>query len=501
MPNTPRRTQSLSSAFTGAPNALVDPVAWNSFLETHIKDEDDNREAIEHMFNGGFGQNMELLSLLLTFMRYNTRRLVDYQRVLSEAYQPDFFEPNWKRSSSSVRRRHMLEGLVRSRIVDPEAEADRIYCSELTLDAMDKQQGVPFINLVKRYIAPDVSKLTPDTTLSFPHPLWADEMKREHEKDKNSLRSLMWKFVQLNRDLYLCTFISGTYGSSRKVPRPPPTTLIKPHLADRRTINKQISDTMQRFGHMMDNDTFKQVNRQWKASVNAASRECEYCCKIEEPKDPLKRCQRCLANVQRRVYYCSSECQKKDWLVHKKICGKPLTIETANNISVSAFQERAVPPGYRTRFGPPEAGIIRSPALKNQICYLNHPSNAHVDYILFSPSDKAYHVIIWNDDILRTAFDDARHAAFILDKERFIVRLAQHLIRRGISMTGVKDLTEKDIQDQLQAEFPSCPLSTQLASLDRTTPTGQTALEYERSSVLAVWEVEKANRKRALKKR
>ena len=47
-------------------------------------------------------------------------------------------------------------------------------------------------------------------------------------------------------------------------------------------------------------------------------RVCFNCSKSQaELPDPLKRCAKCQSE-----HYCSRECQKADWKVHKMVCGK-----------------------------------------------------------------------------------------------------------------------------------------------------------------------------------
>ncbi len=51
---------------------------------------------------------------------------------------------------------------------------------------------------------------------------------------------------------------------------------------------------------------------------NMSSKMCRYCSKPEDSEDfegTLMKCSRC-----KNAYYCSKECQKKDWKMHKKFC-------------------------------------------------------------------------------------------------------------------------------------------------------------------------------------
>jgi len=51
-------------------------------------------------------------------------------------------------------------------------------------------------------------------------------------------------------------------------------------------------------------------------------RTCQCCGKAEKRVGKLKSCTRCKA-----AFYCSKECQVKDWPSHKKICKKAAAIE------------------------------------------------------------------------------------------------------------------------------------------------------------------------------
>ncbi|KAL0565533.1 hypothetical protein V5O48_016488 [Marasmius crinis-equi] len=115
------------------------------------------------------------------------------------------------------------------------------------------------------------------------------------------------------------------------------------------------------------------------------------CSNWEEPGgEKFKRCARCY-NEQKRVwFYCSRECQIKDWRVnHKAICGKPIAVEAAQQAFVARKPGDA--PEVR-QVGPTKDGFKRSPALVEHVHKLNlHPTvdfyariargNGHGDFI------------------------------------------------------------------------------------------------------------------------
>lgn len=64
------------------------------------------------------------------------------------------------------------------------------------------------------------------------------------------------------------------------------------------------------------------------SSASASTKACANCGKIEtDPEKPLKPCSKC-----QTVRYCSRDCQKADWKVHKKTCAAAAQIyaQTAN---------------------------------------------------------------------------------------------------------------------------------------------------------------------------
>ncbi|KAF8996322.1 hypothetical protein BDQ17DRAFT_947141 [Cyathus striatus] len=327
----PRLAQSIWASVLNGPDPTVDPIRWNSVWERRIKDDSLTRCAIELMISG-YGDQAETL---LTLIRYNTRFLVEMQHILTSSYRGDGFNQKWKATTTSERRKHMLEGLVRSTIINPDTEADRVFCSDITLDALDKEDGEPFIKLVEAYVAPDVSKLMTETVRSYPHPKWGDELKMEHERDKTSMKSLALDMLQSKRDLYICRFIDGTLESFIDVPRRPIQVVeTKPRSRKRNKFRKEASEKLKDFERIIGKDILKEVTKRWMNDRSDTVRACEFCCKLEDPAHLLKRCQRCLSSVQRKIHYCSPDCQRSDWSVHKKICGKLLTTETVKSISI-----------------------------------------------------------------------------------------------------------------------------------------------------------------------
>ncbi|KAH8767719.1 hypothetical protein BGZ57DRAFT_923204 [Hyaloscypha finlandica] len=62
------------------------------------------------------------------------------------------------------------------------------------------------------------------------------------------------------------------------------------------------------------------------SSSSAPISKCASCSALEtDPEKPLKPCAKC-----QTVRYCSRDCQKKDWKLHKKICASAAQIYAQN---------------------------------------------------------------------------------------------------------------------------------------------------------------------------
>ncbi|KAF8996323.1 hypothetical protein BDQ17DRAFT_1364503 [Cyathus striatus] len=95
----------------------------------------------------------------------------------------------------------------------------------------------------------------------------------------------------------------------------------------------------------------------------------------------------------------------------------------------------------------------------------------------------------------RTVFEDARYAAFMKHDRYYTLQLINHLVSRGVQLSGATDLTEQDIQDQLQAEFPWFLVSmyaTGFETIERIS-NGRTTLEKQGDEMQETYEMQLAN--------
>ncbi|TFK40672.1 hypothetical protein BDQ12DRAFT_733877 [Crucibulum laeve] len=448
------RTQSIWMKAMGAPDPTVNPDAWNDMWEKRL--------AVDPMASSEdilIKEHVDQPQVLLSQIRYNTQHLCRHQQFLSlaatEAFQKGF-ESKWLNSSASVRSKHLLEGFVRSCIMNPDGEGDRLYCSDLTLAAMNKDKGAAFIRLLKKYIHTDSSKI-PSTPLSYPSPKWNYKLEAAKANDKNSIATAVWEWVQLGRDLYICRFLVGTIGSFYNEPRPSPPIINSPRASGYGSYNHEVVKDLKK---KVGKEAVKVIDREWKDSKKETVKFCERCLKSEGPETELfKQCSRCANEVQRKVFYCSAECQREDWKQHKKICGKELTLETAKSTAVppSGLPLFPTPPNTddeSKQIGPPTGGFKRSAALTKQIEQLKERKGSDTDYILFSCNGKSHDVQIRKSETtLKMAFQDVRKAAFTKGDPKSVIHLAQYLVHHGAKLAGAS-LSTSEILDQLSSEFP-----------------------------------------------
>ena len=82
------------------------------------------------------------------------------------------------------------------------------------------------------------------------------------------------------------------------------------------SIKKSQKNTTCDFGDFMKlcGGSFNMLDNYETQDLPVPRPSCEYCKKEEKEGEKLKSCTRC------QEKYCSKECQRKDWKVHKKTC-------------------------------------------------------------------------------------------------------------------------------------------------------------------------------------
>jgi hypothetical protein len=156
-----------------------------------------------------------------------------------------------------------------------------------------------------------------------------------------------------------------------------------------------------------------------------------------------------------RIHNFIRRCQKEDWkLRHRNICGKLLTLEDAQTITVGRdeIQSSSNANIDQEMIGAAARDFTRSLDLKYTVHYVNalrtsHPES-HVEYILFSASGEPRPVCL-DDDCFRRIFRLYSNKAMTTGDRMAVATLGQYLI----STAEQFDTTRSGILAQLNREY------------------------------------------------
>ncbi|GJE97845.1 zinc finger MYND domain-containing protein [Phanerochaete sordida] len=244
------------------------------------------------------------------------RILVD----LATRLMPDFV-PRWTRAPERGRREFTMLALRRYMGTGLRVDMDvhRRWCPESSLVYITADDGARYVALLRAYL--DAAPQT-DGGAAFvpPHPA-VDRLLTLSESERANLyyRRFAHKvridrgvfLVELVKDVFL-TWYCQTEGLTR--PRTLGPMSVRQHTA------------------RMPRDVAKETRREMK-ELGGTSRvpECNFCNVRPGTGQKLQACSKC-RKIDRLVYYCSAECQQRDWKQgtprpHRQICGKPFSDE------------------------------------------------------------------------------------------------------------------------------------------------------------------------------
>jgi hypothetical protein len=87
-------------------------------------------------------------------------------------------EPNfcWKTLSPAACEAHMLEGLERVCLNEPDSAPNaRLYTCDITLVSLESGNGEGFLALLRRYVPEGEVSITEGRRISYPHPGWSEQ--------------------------------------------------------------------------------------------------------------------------------------------------------------------------------------------------------------------------------------------------------------------------------------------------------------------------------------
>jgi hypothetical protein len=142
---------------------------------------------------------------------YNTMRKIcrvqEQIRVLAvtTVLQSDFC---WKALTPAAREAHMLEGLLRTCMMDPNGPKSRMYTCDITLSSLEVDQGEGLLTLLKKYVPDGVGSVTETRYTSYLHPGWTHE---SIEHLKNAGHAIQLQALMTVRDHFLCEYPDCVY--------------------------------------------------------------------------------------------------------------------------------------------------------------------------------------------------------------------------------------------------------------------------------------------------
>ncbi|KIP03873.1 hypothetical protein PHLGIDRAFT_218055 [Phlebiopsis gigantea 11061_1 CR5-6] len=294
----------------------------------------------------------------------------DMARAAAIQFSEQNFEEGWKGLSRSKREEVVLEGIYRTMRL-PDMEERRQWCPDSTLNNLASRGGEEYLRIL-RGLMPE----TLHTRLTEPHHISHAVIDRlftpTAQQKRNAGQASVFKSFKTSRTYALTTVIWNIFlafigrEETQLAFKQPRTSLMKENIAS----------------------VFpKDIRRE----DSALRKGLEYCCRtcgladsmLKDGKK-LQACAKC-RKIERKVFYCSKECQTKDWREgiprpHKVICGKQLSGDEPEHApppvpEMSVESELLVPPA--------DPGFKRSPALMNQVSRLTENSN--VDYVIVNP--------------------------------------------------------------------------------------------------------------------
>ncbi|KAG2345754.1 hypothetical protein BDR05DRAFT_879581 [Suillus weaverae] len=326
--------------------------------------------------------------------------------VMRKLLHNGHFDTVWLLLDSAEQKRHVLEGLKgASEAATIWGQDCRALCPEVTVPNLLSQGGKGFIDFLTRVSEAFGSSIEPgflpnswwEQASNLPNPWWGQASDVSPRKQISQSTKLVFEVATINRNKFIGHFALSS------------TMSIVHDITNR-------SEGMKEILHIMEN-TQGHVARSL-AQVKTTFREkplirCENCTKTPEDIGQGARfmvCSVCKTKLKFEVHYCSQSCQKENWSVHKKACGKKKVTKGLSGTkgdSLWAFSDSDPVanlmrnlPNKDGRFTLRDIGVNpckgkRSPAAERQAEMLEADKDA--DYFLFTASGKPVRFVI--DDL------------------------------------------------------------------------------------------------------
>ncbi|KAJ7020060.1 hypothetical protein C8F04DRAFT_311786 [Mycena alexandri] len=286
---------------------------------------------------------------------YNGKMLMHEEGILIavaiENLHDGNFAAEWKGLAADKKKELVIEGVYRAVCV-ADRDLTRLTCPELTVKGLSGGGKYGLIKMLERVIAHDpTGNLRVSNMYLFSHPQVDHELSFT-EKAPDLLKTVIQSLILARNWLIVKTLVGILEAHRNEPPTIHPNGRMGPHRSGKNKTDCTTDQVQDRHGAYHPS----QFNNPPKKEVPPV---CAGCHAVVADRSVLRKCARC-----QNVWYCSRECQKKDWPSHKKICGNDSFDSTLLSPVAQSPDEfigcPAVAPGF-----------VRSPALWRQIWYLS----------------------------------------------------------------------------------------------------------------------------------
>ncbi|KAJ7574443.1 hypothetical protein C8J56DRAFT_472398 [Mycena floridula] len=398
----------------------------------------------------------------------------DLSKKVSRRFAEDDFVGEWKRCTAKDREAWMLEGLQRTCNASPDFEEWRTWCPETTIVRCNYESGQGFLDLIGQLVGQDLVNVPADYRI-VPNTVF-DTMNKQTATDKPETHPgrRMLQRSNNNRRIYFLTMFVWTtllafYGESE--------TYGLQKSTKGSTEAKELRDFVRGQKDEALLKTLKQTQKESNALRAVADRGCTTCGLPAHLAGvtTLLACQAC-KKINRNVFYCTKECQVQDWKhgnpTHKSICGNK-----------SALAESVLSPGKAEKdadsgkWGAPDPGFVRSPALLHQLKFL--AENPMLDYVIVRPAPEPDQGIKLVNGMGSMFFSLLMKRAVCRDSPRDVVQMFSMLESSAVDAPGGKQGLKRQLFREYNVDIDAVSKVMEQEKKERLEREGKTAEEAQ----------------------
>lgn len=396
-------------------------------------------------------------------------------KILRNVFDEGHFDTIWLLLNAAEKKRHILEGLKGASTARTLWGQDcRALCPEITVSNFLTQGGKGFIDFLTRVLEIYESSIKPaflpnswwEQASNLPNPWWGQASDVPTKRQISESTKRVFEVATIDRNKFIAHFVMFSMFS------------IIGDITNR-------SEGMKGVLHVMEN-TEGYIARSL-AQVKTTFRDkplirCDNCTKTPEDIGQGVRfmvCSACKTKLNFEVHYCSQFCQKQDWSVHKKACGKkPVSkgLSGTKGDSLWAFGDSNPAANLIRSLDKKEGGHLRSlrdvgvnpckgkrsPAAELQANMLEADRN--VDYFLFTAKGEPVRFVI-DDPGAKMVFRINRGMVMTQTSETGLDAMGEYILKL---MSGYPGLSRDIILKQLCKEH-GADTTKKIVQLERKT--------------------------------